>query len=656
MEVLADSCNGDRGGEAVWSLSTRSMRVHLGLVCALARPRLAREPGEVLTMALLRERGLVKWLLAYAAGAWVLLQVLGLLASTYSWPALAMRTAVAVAVLGLLVALVLAWYHGERGVQRVTRFEAMLLVLIVTAGGAAIWHGEKRYSAAPPSAPEARQAVTRLAGPASRVGALKSIAVLPFVSMSREADNEYFSDGLSEEILNSLSRIDGMQVVARTSSFQFKGRNEDLRNIGHKLGVAAVLEGSVRREGNRARITAQLIRTADGIHLWSQTYDRKLVDTLAVQLDIAEQVASALNVLLDDAQRTRMRADGVHDVDAFIAFQKGVAFFEKAHDGSAHTVAALAPANEQFDRAVALEPGFALAHFESADRYEHQMLGDSSSPDERMAARREALRRIGLALAASHDLQQRLFMQLDRKVLSDDWSGLPALIESALAAPGCASPNWLPQFAEVFGYAKAYLPLGARVVACDPLNASARLRYAEAANHAGLFALALASVDRADADNVGSSSQTLQAVRALAALGRISQARARLGTVEPAGELYAITQVALDRAAGTGLPETQARLGKIPRASSRFDIWSTVDLVAAALCGDRQQANRIAASYDARPGGSLVLALGTGLCQCGAPFDLAVTPNFRARLAESRLPWPPATYHRPTSGPGAKVQ
>src|SRR6185437_8230821 len=116
----------------------------------------------------------------------------------------------------------------------------------------------------------------------------KSIAVLPFENLSADKDNEFFSDGLSEEILNSLSRIDGMRVIGRTSSFQFKGKDVDVRTIGARLGVANILEGSVRREGDRARVTAQLIRAADGIQLWSQSYDRTVKDSLAVQLDIAE--------------------------------------------------------------------------------------------------------------------------------------------------------------------------------------------------------------------------------------------------------------------------------------------------------------------------------------------------------------------------------
>ena len=125
-----------------------------------------------------------------------------------------------------------------------------------------------------------------------------SIAVLPFVNMSADKNQEYFSDGLSEQLLNDLAKTRGLRVIARTSSFQFKGKNEDLRVIGKKLDVANILEGSVRKEGNKVRITAQLIQTSDGSHLWSDTYDRELNDVFAVQDDIARSVAGALKVTL----------------------------------------------------------------------------------------------------------------------------------------------------------------------------------------------------------------------------------------------------------------------------------------------------------------------------------------------------------------------
>jgi TolB-like protein len=122
--------------------------------------------------------------------------------------------------------------------------------------------------------------------------------VLPFVDMSSEKNQEYFSDGLAEELLHDLAKVQGLRVAARTSSFQFKSKSEDLRSVGEKLNVGTILEGSVRKEGNRVRITAQSIKVADGFHLWSETYNRELTDIFAVQDDIAHAVTSALRVTL----------------------------------------------------------------------------------------------------------------------------------------------------------------------------------------------------------------------------------------------------------------------------------------------------------------------------------------------------------------------
>ena len=227
----------------------------------------------------------------------------------------------------------------------------------------------------------------------------RSIAVLPFVNMSTDAENEFFSDGLSEEILNSLARIDGMQVVGRTSSFQFKGKNDDLRTIGEKLGVATVLEGSVRREGDRARITAQLIRTSDGIHLWSQTYDRTLKDTLAVQLDIAEQVAGALErgagrqAARAHARCRREECRRLHRLPEGLEALRRCAHRKPELD----LIDGLRLANVEFDKAIALEPDFSFAYFAEADLYEHILLADDRSQAERArcAAFRAAQPRAG---------------------------------------------------------------------------------------------------------------------------------------------------------------------------------------------------------------------------------------------------------------------
>ncbi|HVR82026.1 MAG TPA: hypothetical protein VHF02_08080 [Luteimonas sp.] len=620
----------------------------------------------------LKRRNVIRMAGLYLVGAWLLVQVSSTVLPMFDAPAWLPRSIVMLLAIGFLPVLIFSWVFEltpgglkrdaevkpEESIapQTARRMDRAIIAVLALA---LAYFGFDKFVLAP------RRDVALVAQTTEHVTAgastqkskvnPRSIAVLPFVNMSTDAENEFFSDGLSEEILNSLARIDGMQVVGRTSSFQFKGKNEDLRTIGDKLGAASILEGSVRREGDRARITAQLIRASDGIHLWSQTYDRTVQDSLAVQLDIAEQVAGALDVVLDDAQRKRMREAGVKNVDAFIAYQKGVKLYDDAHSRprSESLIATLRLANVEFDRATALEPDFALANFAASDLYEHVMLSDNATQAERVAAQRAALRQLDLALADTHDAQQRLFIDVDRQVLTDDWRGLAARIDAALVHPGCAAPNWLPQFGAAFGYGARYLPLSGRIIACDPLDPSFRQRQAEAANLSGRPQLALDSVAAAERVMPGSAGLTMQSVRALVALGRIDEARALLATLDAKGEVYAITQAIVATAAGDSPASIRANLHKFDRRGTRFDAWSQADATVAALTGDRAAANRFAAAYDARPGGGLMLALLVVFCQCGAPFDLEATPNFKARLAESGLQWPPTqTIRYPARGQG----
>ena len=155
-----------------------------------------------------------------------------------------------------------------------------------------------------------------------------SIAVLPFADMSSEKNQEYFSDGLAEELLNSLAKIPGLRVAARTSSFQFKGKTEDLRTVADKLNVSTILEGSVRTQGGRVRITAQLIKASDGFHLWSDTYDRELRDIFAVQDEIARAVAGSLQVALLGDGKAASSAKGT-SVEAYNAVLQGRYFYDR---------------------------------------------------------------------------------------------------------------------------------------------------------------------------------------------------------------------------------------------------------------------------------------------------------------------------------------
>jgi serine/threonine protein kinase/Flp pilus assembly protein TadD len=189
----------------------------------------------------------------------------------------------------------------------------------------------------------------------------KSIAVLAFSNMSSDQDDEYFSDGLSDEIINTLTNIGSFNVVSRTSTFAFKGTNLDIRTIGRRLNVASVLEGSVRRAGNRLRVTAQLINVDDGFHLWSDRYDSELEDVFAIQDEIAENVAGALQVVLSESERRAMQKVPTDDLQAYDFYLRGRQFFYQFRKKS------LQFACEMFGKAIDVDPEYALAHAGVAD-------------------------------------------------------------------------------------------------------------------------------------------------------------------------------------------------------------------------------------------------------------------------------------------------
>ena len=190
-----------------------------------------------------------------------------------------------------------------------------------------------------------------------KAGSDKSIAVLPFVNMSADPENEYFSDGISEEILNSLTHVEGIHVTARTSSFSFKGKNEDVREIGTKLGVSNILEGTVRRAGKKIRINVQLINTADGYHKWSEVYDSELEDIFQVQDEIATKIVTRLkeNFAVSDKKETIIKPP-TENIDAYNLYLKGRYYWNKSNPED------ILRAIKTFEEAIQLDPNFALPY------------------------------------------------------------------------------------------------------------------------------------------------------------------------------------------------------------------------------------------------------------------------------------------------------
>jgi len=235
----------------------------------------------------IKRHKVVEWTLAYVAFAYAVLHGVQMLRETFEWPLFVPRTTVVLLLVGVPVAAVLAWYHGHRAQHRISGVELSILVALFVLAGSMLWWVSRTSS-------------TRVAASAdqhmgSPIGD-KSIAVLPFVDLSEKHDQEYFADGMAEEIINLLVKIPELKVMGRTSSFQFKGKTDDLRKIGTALGAAHVVEGSVRRSGDHVRVTAQLIDTRDGAHRWSETYDRDTGDVLKVQDEIAASLVRALQL------------------------------------------------------------------------------------------------------------------------------------------------------------------------------------------------------------------------------------------------------------------------------------------------------------------------------------------------------------------------
>jgi TolB-like protein len=293
----------------------------------------------------LRRRKVVQWGLAYAAGAWALLQVLGFAADSFGWPAVTKQLAMLGFAAGLPVAVVLAWYHGDRGHQRVTRSEfAIIAVLLALGGGIVGWWGHVAETPAGAAVAPA---------PAPTVTDERSVAVLPFVNMSSDPEQEYFSDGMAEQVLDQLSRVPGLRVIARTSSFAFRSKEVDVATIAQRLNVSHVLEGSVRKAGNRVRITAQLIRASDSSHLWSETYDRELTDVFAIQDEIATAVVQKLKVTLLGGKLPARSTTA--SLDAYSLYLQGRYLFDR------HGREDMEKAVSLYRKALELDPSYAPA-------------------------------------------------------------------------------------------------------------------------------------------------------------------------------------------------------------------------------------------------------------------------------------------------------
>ncbi|MBL0028107.1 MAG: hypothetical protein IPO95_03120 [Rhodanobacteraceae bacterium] len=327
-------------------------------------------------LAELRRRNVIRMAGLYLVGAWLVTQVAATVLPLFDAPEWMARSVVVLLAIGFVPALVIAWVFEltPEGLKRDAdvdpavsiapqtgkRMDRMIVAGLVAV--IALMAIERIWFAQPDAAAAATSTV---AAPAQVVATVnpKSIAVLAFANMSADKENEYFSDGVAEEILNALAQVRDLKVAGRTSSFYFKGRNEPLSTIGTALGVAHVLEGSVRKQGERLRITAQLIRVSDGFHLWSETFDGNDADIFALQESIARRVTSELKVALNAGPQVRLVNVGTDNADAYALYLQASATFNRRD--SARFPEAMA----QLEQATTLDPNFARAYARLASLY-----------------------------------------------------------------------------------------------------------------------------------------------------------------------------------------------------------------------------------------------------------------------------------------------
>ncbi len=407
----------------------------------------------------LKQRKLVQWTLAYVAAAFALLQGVDIVAQRFGWPEQTMRFVIIALSVGFFVTLVLAWYHGERGAQRVTGTELLILALLLALGGGFLWH----FAGGSPKPESSPAPLARNTSPNPFAISDKSIAVLPFDNLSEDKANAYFAEGIQDEILTRLAKVADLKVISRTSTQRFKSAPADLREIAKQLGVMNILEGSVQKANDQVRVNVQLINAMTDAHLWADTYDRKLTDIFAVETEIAKAIAESLQAKLTGSEKNAIAKVPTSNPEAYELYLKGRFFWNK------RTGADLRKSIEYFKQAIAKDPSYALAYAGLADSY--LLLpnyGSTSSKEALPPARAAAKKALELddSLAEAHaslGLLATIELDLDRAT-----SELQRAVQ--LKPNYATAHHWFALSLMTLGRLDSAIAEGKRALELDPLS------------------------------------------------------------------------------------------------------------------------------------------------------------------------------------------
>ena len=436
----------------------------------------------------LKQRKLVQWSLAYIAAAFALLQGTDIVAQRFGWPAQTMRLLIIALSLGLFVTMVLAWYHGERGAQRVTGTELLILALLLAVGGGFLWRfAATSHETTTPfvASPNENKMSAELVPVAE-----KSIAVLPFENLSEDKSNAFFAEGVQDEILTRLAKVADLKVISRTSTQHFKSSPDNLPEIAKQLGVANILEGSVQKSNDQVRVNVQLIKAANDSHLWADTYDRKLTDIFAVESEIARTIAETLEAKLTGTEKILLAKKPTPNPEAYELYLKGRFFWNK------RTAADLRKSIDFFNAAIARDGNYAPAYAALAQAWVLLPAHNGAAPKDCIAPAEAAISK-ALALDDTSSEAHAALGEL-RASFQFDFQGAAAEFDRAIQLnPNDATArHWAGMNKGILGNITGEVAELRRAVSLDPLSLIINTNLARALIHARRFDEAIAQLHK----------------------------------------------------------------------------------------------------------------------------------------------------------------
>jgi TolB-like protein len=459
----------------------------------------------------------------------------------------------------------------------------------------------------------------------------KSLVVLPFEDMSPKKDQEWFSDGLTEELLNSLATLEDLKLISRTTSFSFKDKGLSAKKIADSLGVAHVLEGSVRKMDDQLRVTVQLIKANDDTHLWSHVYEYTVDSVFKIQGDISKNIANTLNILLDAQTREQMYNVGTTSVEAYQEYLKGKAIYRDAHQTGNFEL--LTKANKFFEKAIQVYPNFSRAYYDHADVFSHSLLAEADIESLNNLSEKELYNRLmddlNKAIALSEVPSDKVGYSFTRDTFSNDWRKLPSYLE--------VKENWVSGW-EVF------------LAIVDPEFISRRyLKAVEVDQFASLtrYFAAMGLINKGELDSAlllykdnYSKAYVYTRMKSIVHFRKRDYQKAleAVASQEGTNDGYYLFLELLDGKYSKNRSELDRDLASLPL----FDAYGYSPILVYNALGEYDRADSVASLIDKRLLGHC--SLGYNLLSFGLHFHLSATPNFAARLRELGID--PVSYEK----------